>query len=235
MVLKLQYWYSVYKYLQCLYSIEDIFKIWRVKFNKMNNQNETEPTVKSTEKPTKEGSLQNYFQYAMDVLKNPDTHLSTNVNGKQQFGIITIIFFLVLVILNSLTGILGYMDTLRYFGFNDYFNYFERGLSFALAIAAVILVFKKVAEKNGNEYELDFYYEKFGAMLVLPSAVLLLSIPLNILDITIHSWISSLAFTFLYLGVFLFSFLFVEKNNYKTAVFFVAGFYLVYRLIYYIL
>ncbi|MDO6450446.1 hypothetical protein [Oceanobacillus profundus] len=200
---------------------------------KMENQNEA--VEKQKENKWKGGQLGNYFQYVMQVIKNPDHLLSDGTQSKQQFGLITLIAFLGLILLSNVIGIFTYLDALRYLGFSDYFNYFERTIAYALALALLMFVFKNVAAKNGKSYDLNFFFEKLGALLVVPAILLIVSIPLELVDITIYSWFSSLAYTFLYLAIFLISYFFVAKNNLKTAVLFVAGFYFVYRLIFLIL
>lgn len=199
---------------------------------KLENQNGAEEKQKGN---NGKEQLGNYFQYVMQIIKNPDQLLSENPQGKHQFGLITIIAFLVLVALSSIVTIFNYLDSLRYFGFADYFNYFERAISYGVALTGIIFVFKNFAEKNGGKYDLNFFFEKLGALLVIPSVFIVVSLPLEILDIRIHSWFSSLGYTFLYLSIFLISYLFIAKNNLKTAILFVTGFYLVYRLVYLIL
>ncbi|WP_405096750.1 hypothetical protein [Oceanobacillus sp. FSL H7-0719] len=198
----------------------------------MENQNEV--AEKQKENNGKE-QIGNYFQYVVQIIKDPDQLLSENVRGKHQFGLITIIIFLALVALSSIVTIFNYLDSLRYFGFSDYFNYFERAIAYGVALAGIIFVFKSFAEKKGRKYDLNFFFEKLGALLVIPSVFLVISLPLELIDVTIHSWFSSLGYTFLYLSIFLISYLFIAKNNFKTAILFVAGFYFVYRLIYLIL
>ncbi len=198
----------------------------------MENQNQA--AEKQKDNNGKE-QLGNYFQYAVQIIKKPDEFLLENAQGKHQFGLVTMIVFLVLVALSSIVTIFNYYDSLRYFGFSDYFSYFERAIAYGAALAGLIFVFKNYAEKQGRKYELNFFYEKLGSLLVIPSVFLVISLVLKIIDIRIHSWFSSLGYTFLYLGVFLISYLFIAKNNLKTAILFVAGFYLVYRLIYLIL
>lgn len=198
----------------------------------MESQNEM--TEKQKGNNGKE-QIGNYFQYIVQIIKDPDQLLSENVRGKHQFGLITIIVFLALVALSSIVTIFNYLDSLRYFGFSDYFNYFERAIAYGVALAGIIFVFKSFAEKKGRKYDLNFFFEKLGALLVIPSVFLVISLPLELIDVTIHSWFSSLGYTFLYLSIFLISYLFIAKNNFKTAILFVAGFYFVYRLIYLIL
>jgi len=199
----------------------------------MDNQNNV--LAEKPEEPKSKGQLDNYFQYVMQTIKEPGHLLSGEAKGKHQFGLITIIAFLGLILLSNVVGIFRYLDGLRYFGFGDYFDYFESTISYGVALALLMLVFQNMASKNGNNYDYNFFFEKFGSLLVIPSLLLVISIPLELLDVTIHSWFSSLAYTLLEIAVFLTSYLFIAKNNIKTAILFVAGFYFVYRIIYLIL
>lgn len=113
----------------------------------MENQNEV--AEKQKENNGKE-QIGNYFQYVVQIIKDPDQLLSENVRGKHQFGLITIIIFLALVALSSIVTIFNYLDSLRYFGFSDYFNYFERAIAYGVALAGIIFVFKSFAEKKAE-------------------------------------------------------------------------------------
>ncbi|MFD2044285.1 hypothetical protein ACFSTA_10365 [Ornithinibacillus salinisoli] len=174
-----------------------------------------------------------YIDFLIQSIKKTDSVLSPESKGYHTYGLINIVVFSVLVMINSLVGRLILVN--RYdWDFGSIFNYLSRGISYLIAIAILLAAFKHFANKQGNHYDLNFFMEKLGAMLVVPSILIICSIPLEIIDITIHSWISSLAFTFLYLSVFMISYLFVARNNLQTASLFIIGFYLGYRLIYYI-
>ncbi len=194
-------------------------------------ENQDQVIIEKPEGPNRKEQLDNYFQYVIQAIKDPDHLLSDEVKGKHQFGLITLIAFLGLVLLSNLVGIFQYLDALRYLGFSDYFDYFDRTISYGVTLALLILFFKNNASKIDNRYDLNFFFEKFGALLAIPSLLLLLSIPLELLDVTIYLWFSSLAYTLLYLSVFMISYLYVAKNNIKTAIFYVAGFYFVYQIV----
>ncbi len=195
----------------------------------MENQNEV--VVEKQEGPKNKGQLDNYFQYVIQAIKDPDHLLTDEVKGKHQFGLITLVVFLGLVLLRNLVGIFQYLEAIKYFGFGDYFDYVDSTISIGVALALIILVFKNNASKIDSRYDLNFFFEKFGSLLAIPSLLILVSIPLDLLEVTIYSWFSSLAFTLLYLSVFMIAYRFVAKNNFKTAIFYVAGFYFVYQIV----
>lgn len=197
----------------------------------MENEVKTDSVVDEQKEKPKSGQVDNYFQYVLKTLKEPDSILTEEAKGKHQFGLITIIAFLVLIFLSNFLSFFEYLDMARYFGFSDYFNYFHRTISYAIALAVLILVYQNVASKKGLKYDWNFFFEKLGAWLILPSIFLLLSIPFDLLNITIHSWISSLATIFLNIAVFMISYLYVARHDIKTAALFLTGFYVVYRLI----
>ncbi|MUK89812.1 hypothetical protein GMD78_15695 [Ornithinibacillus sp. L9] len=175
-----------------------------------------------------------YIDFLIQTIKNPDGILTNEPKGYHTYGMINIIAFIVLVMVNSLVGRL--IVVVRYNSdFGNVFNYLSRGIAYLVAIAILLAVFKHFANKNGHTFDLNFFMEKFGALLIVPSIFIAVSLPLDALDITFHSWINSLSFTFLYISIFLISYLFVARNNIQTASIFVIGFYLAYRLIYYIL
>lgn len=200
----------------------------------MESQNKTE-VVESQEKPSGSGQQDSYVQYIIQTIKNPEDILSDKFKAKHQFGLITMIAFLILILISNLVGLIPQSDYLEYYGFSDYFTYFNSAISYALALFILLFVFKNNAAKTGTPYEMNYFLEKLGAFLVIPSILLLISIPLQLLDITIHYWLSSLATTILYVGVFMISYLYVARNNIKTALIYLAGFYIAYRLINYIL
>ncbi|MEN2768791.1 hypothetical protein [Ornithinibacillus xuwenensis] len=194
-------------------------------------ENENNSNLAMEKKVISNEQQPNYFHYIIQSIKDPNTILSHDFKGYHQFGLINMIIFLGLILLSSFIGLLDYLDALEWFGFGDYFNYLGRTLSFAIAIVIVIPVFVKVAASNGSKFHMNYFLEKFGAFFILPSILLLVSLPLEALGITVSSWFSSLATTFLYIGVFMTSYLYVSRNNMKTAFIFVAGFYFVYRLL----
>lgn len=200
----------------------------------MESQNKTE-VVDRQEKLAGNVQINNYVQYIVQTLKKPEDILSDKFNAKHQFGLVTIIAFLVLILISNLLALIPQKEYLEFYGFKDYFAYFNSTISYALALILLLLVFKNQAAKTGTPYEINFFLEKLGAFLVLPCILLLASIPLELLDVTIHFWLSSLATTLLYVSVFMISYLYIARQNIKTATIFLAGFYILYRLINYIL
>ncbi|WP_010098228.1 hypothetical protein [Ornithinibacillus scapharcae] len=200
----------------------------------MENQNKAE-IVDGQEKPSGNGQINNYVQYIVQTIKHPEDILSDKFQAKHQFGLITMISFLALILISNLLGLVSQKELLEYFGFKDYFSYFNSTISYALALILLLFVFKNQAAKTGTPYEINFFLEKLGALLVIPSILLLLSIPLELLDVTIHYWLSSLARTLLYVGVFMTSYLYISRNDIRTATIHLAGFYIFYSLVSYVL
>ena len=74
----------------------------------MENQNEVMEKKKGNN--GNEGKLGNYFQYVKQVLKDPDHLLSDETQSKQQFGLITLIAFLGLILLEFTTSSIRFLN-----------------------------------------------------------------------------------------------------------------------------
>lgn len=179
--------------------------------------------------------IQDYFQFIMETFKKPENVLNSQFNGKHLFGLTNMIIYLVLLVLSSsISQAILFRDIDWNMG--STFDHFERPLAYAIALAILLPVYKTYAEKYGNKFTLNFFIEKLGAIFIVPIVLVIVSIPLNILDldISIDSWLSSAASTFMYIGIFLISYLYVARNNLKVASIFFLCFYVVYRLILFI-
>lgn len=199
-----------------------------------NNGNKDSVSVDPQNNGGKNSPDINYFDFILQTIKNPSDILSNESKGYYTYGLINIGIFILLIMFNSLLGSVFYLSRIRW-GFDIIFGSFSRGIAYAVAITLVILVFKHFANKQGESYDFTFFIEKLGAVMIIPSILLLLSIPLNIMDATIYNWLSSLAATFLYISVFMISYLFVNRNNLQVASLIFIGFYIVYRLVYLLL
>lgn len=170
-----------------------------------------------------------YMTHVREVLTAPDGFFDPVKRSPQLFGLITTGVFLGLVFFEALMG-----RVTRFSNWGFEFSYLTYAIKVTLAIgvpiAAVLFVLMWQAGRSGNQSSLDFFIEKFGAALILPSVFILLAIPLEILDITIHSWFRGAALILIYVAVFMMSYLYAAPRRLNVAVLFVVGFYFFYRL-----
>ena len=196
------------------------------------NQNEDkQPDEGSTESHS--GSDSNdmtYPKYLMAVFNRPDEMLDGTSRGLKMFGLINMGALVVLIALSSFVQRIA-MTTTSGVRFSWLVNGIKFGLSFAIPIAIVVYLFSWYAKRQGNDRGLDFFMEKFGAAMALPAVLVAIAMPLNLLGITMHSWFRASGLIFIYITVFLISYLYVAPQRIKVAVVFAFGFYFAYRLI----
>ncbi|WP_284140836.1 MULTISPECIES: hypothetical protein [unclassified Virgibacillus] len=197
------------------------------------NQDHKDTSVVEETKASENNTAKDYFQFVKETIQTPDLILSNDYKGYHMFGLINMIVFVALIILSEFIGTMTlYGEFSSYFtSFEDYFDHFSRAISYAIALAALLPVYKWYAEKLGSKLTVNYFMEKLGATFIIPVILLAASIPLEILDIQVHYWLSSLGPSFMYVGVFLISYLYVARNNLKVATVFLFAFYCFYRII----
>lgn len=188
---------------------------------------ESEPDVNDSNGAN---SAQGYVQYLLGLFRDPDQHLDDKTRGLKLFGLINMGALVVLIALSSFVQRIA-MTTTTGVRFSWLLDGIKFGLSFAIPIAIVLFALNWYSKRVGQERSVDFFIEKFGAVLALPAALVLIAIPLNLLGITMHSWFRASGLFFIYIGVFLMSYLFAAPRQVKVAVVFSLAFYFVYRLI----
>ncbi|QOC22513.1 hypothetical protein IC757_16140 [Wenzhouxiangella sp. AB-CW3] len=171
-----------------------------------------------------------YPQYLAALYKRPDELLDGTMRGLRLFGLINMSALLVLIALSSFVQRIA-MTTTSGVRFSWLLNGIKFGLSFAIPIAIVLFALQWYAKRQEREYSLDFFIEKFGTAMALPAVLVAIAIPLNLLGVTMHSWFRGAGLFFIYIGVFLMSYLFVAPQRLKVAVVFTLAFYFAYRLI----
>ena len=171
-----------------------------------------------------------YPQYLMAVFSKPDEMLDGTSRGLKVFGLINMGALVVLIALSSFVQRIALTSTSGV-RFSWLVNGIKFGLSFAIPIAIVVFMFHWYAKRQQQKRSLDFYIEKFGAAMVLPAALVAIAIPLNLLSITMHSWFRASGLIFIYIAVFLVSYLYVAPERIKVAIVFTLAFYFAYRLI----
>lgn len=172
----------------------------------------------------------NYFSELMGLFKRPDDFFTDTYRGQKLFGLIN------LVVLVALLAFATFVTRAAIdFDFDDVLYGMKYGLAIAIPLAAVLFVFPWYAKQQGNELSLDFMLEKLGGAVALSAVLVLIAIPLNLLDIDLHSWLRGAAMTLVYIAVFMMSYWYMAPNRLATATVSVIAFYFLYRLIYLIL
>src|SRR5699024_6032672 len=84
-------------------------------------------------------------------------------------------------------------------------DHLYRPLAYAVPLGILIAVYKWRAEKEGKQRTHNYFIEKLGATFTVPIAFLIISIVLELIERStyIHAWFSSMAYTFIYDGIFL--------------------------------
>jgi len=176
------------------------------------------------------GEAMSYPQYLAALYQRPDELLDDSVRGLKLFGLINMGALVVLIALSSFVQRIA-LTTTSGVRFSWLVNGIKFGLSFAIPIAIVLFAFQWYAKRGQHERSLDFFIEKFGTAMALPAVLVAIAIPLNLLGITMHSWFRGSGLFFIYIGVFMVSYLYVAPQRIKVAVVFTLAFYFAYRLI----
>lgn len=193
---------------------------------------QTEPESSDTAIPEggSDGNGEGYVQYLMGIFTRPDELLDERSRDLKIFGLINLGALVVLLALSSFVQRTALTSTSGV-RVSWLINGIKYGLSFAIPLAIVLFVLNWYAKREGNERSVDFFIEKLGIAAALPAVLVALAIPLNLLGITMHSWFRGAGLFFIYIGVFMMSYLFAAPRQLKPAVVFALGFYFVYRLI----
>lgn len=196
-------------------------------------ENEHENQPEASERPTSSVSTEdakNYFTELIRLFRQPDDYFTDGYQGKKLFGLINLIALVVLLAFAAFV-----QRAAISFDFDDMLFGLKYGLAIAIPIAAVLFAFPWYAKQQGNELSLDFMLEKFGGAVALSAVLVLLAIPLNLLDIDLHSWFRGVAQTLIYIAVFMMAYWYVAPNRLAVATISVIAFYFLYRLIYLVL
>ena len=179
---------------------------------------------------TAQAATEGYIQHVREVVTAPDAFFDSGTRSNTLFGYISMAAFLALVLIESLFG-----RIVRFSNWSFEFSYvveaFKTALTIGISIAAVLFVLNWQAGRGDGRASLAFYVEKFGAALILPCLLLVLAIPLEMLDIRIHSWFRGAALILVYVAVFMMSYWYAAPKRLNIAALFLIGFYFVYRLL----
>lgn len=176
-----------------------------------------------------EGS-RSYVDHARTVLTSPDTVFDAKRRGDRGHAVIDLsIYFVALFLAALVARITGYAGWDLEFGY--FIDALKSVLTIGIPLALVILALNHFDSSTDPSRSIDFYLEKVAAGLLLPALLLVGALLLDLLDIRIHGWLRGLSMAFIYVLVFLAAYGYATPGRLKTAAAFLAGFYIVYRLL----
>lgn len=188
-----------------------------------NDQDHEQATERSDDSDT----ASNYFTQLLALFKNPDDFFTDTYHGQKLFGLINLVGLIVAV------ALVGFVQRAGYGGvdFDDLLGGIKWALALALPLGALLFVYPWYAKQQGRTLEMDFLLEKLGGAVALSAVLLLLAIPLDLLDITMHSWFRGAGLALVYIAVFMTAYWYVAPRRIAVATISVIAFYVAYRLI----
>ncbi len=171
-----------------------------------------------------------YIGHVKEVLTQPDDHFSDDSKASRNYGLISAGLFLGLVfVFNVITQMTRFTSWRFEFGF--LISSFRVVLALGVPIVATVFVLRWLEGRSGTARSTDFYIGRFGAMLILPTLLVAVGIPLNLLDVALQGWFYGAALIFTYISVFMLSYLYGAQGKLQMAVLMAVGFYFAYRLL----
>lgn len=192
-----------------------------------NNDQHEQDREPATEGGTDSEADSNYFTQLLALFQDPDKFFKDSYHGQKLFGLINLIALVVLVALAGFVQRAGYGGV----DFDDLLGGIKWALALAIPLGALLFVYPWYAKQQGRTLDLDFLLEKLGGAMALPAVLLLLTIPLDLLDITVHSWFQGAGMTLIYIAVFMTAYWYVAPRKIAVATISVLSFYAAYRLI----
>jgi hypothetical protein len=193
-----------------------------------DNENERKPEETGETKSSTGGeAASNYFTQLTALFKRPDEFFADTYHGQKLFGLINLVALVVIIALAGFVQRAGYGGV----DFGDLLGGIKSALALAIPLAAVLFLYPWYAKQQGRELSLDFMLEKLGGAVALSAILILLAIPLNLLDITLHSWFHGAGRALVYIAVFMTAYWYVAPNRLAVATISVVAFYFAYRLI----
>lgn len=203
---------------------------------------EVEQVVESVEESVKESVEElaeseaaevagNYLAHVKKVITQPDEYFNEDQGASLQLGLINLAIFLILNFFYMFV-----VQVTRLSSWSIKFSHFTTGLRTLLVIGVplVVAVFAlrwMARDKNRSEISTGFIVEKLGAILIVPSLLLVAATALALVNFDLYAWLRGLALVLVWAGIFLVSYLYGGgKTRIRNAFLFTAAFYLAYRL-----
>lgn len=191
-----------------------------------NNEQEPERSTNSENTDLNE-TASNYFAHLKNLLLKPDEFFTDTYHGQKLFGLAHMVALVVLIALAGFVQRTSYGSV----DFGDLLGGIKLGLAFAIPLAGLLFVYPWYARQQDQELTMDFVIEKLGAATAFSALLILVAIPLNLLDITLHSWFRAMGLNLVYIAVFMIAYWYVAPKRLTVATLSVIGFYFAYRLI----
>lgn len=173
---------------------------------------------------------ESYIDHVRKALLSPDTFFETGHRSDSGHAMLDVAIYAGVVFLAALFArITGYSSWDFEFGY--LLDALKGVLTIGIALAAAVAGLGAYGSRIGTSHSTGFYLEKLGAGLLLPAVLLLAAIGLDILDARIHTWFRGLSVAFVYVLVFGLAYRYAAPGRLKVAAGFLAGFYILYRLL----
>lgn len=173
---------------------------------------------------------QGYLDHVRSVFSSPDAFFDADHRSDRGHAFIDLAVYAGAVYLAALFArITGYSGWGLEFGY--FLDAAKSVLTIGIPLACAVFALSAYGQRSGNSHSNGFYLEKLGAGLLLPAALLLAAIVLDILDIRIHTWFRGLSSAFVYVVIFAFAYRYATSGRLTIAVAFLAAFYVLYRLL----
>ncbi|MBU9720609.1 MULTISPECIES: hypothetical protein [Bacillaceae] len=181
-----------------------------------------------------EENKHSFMNYTFQLLKNPDTIITKEFRGYHHFGLINIISLVCLIFIHSLLQGLLHMSEDPWYVI-QLTESIKVTVSYLLPLCAVILLMNWIATKVIDKNSLSYYTEKLGAVLFYSNILLITSMVFQYYNVSLHLWMTDFAYSFISFSMFIVSYLFAARDNFKISFLLAISFYFTTKLIYYVL
>lgn len=190
----------------------------------------SEAEVSSESASATSNGMDGYAGHVRHVLSSPDAFFASGYRSDRGHALIDLGVYGVAVFLAALIArITGYSGW--DFEFGHLVDALKSVLTIGIALAVAVGGLVVYGGRGGKSQSTGFYLEKLGAALLVPAVLLLAAIVFDVLDIRIHAWLRGLSVAFVYVLVFGFAYRYAAPGRLTVAAGFLAGFYLLYRLL----
>lgn len=171
-----------------------------------------------------------FVNHACRVVLHSDEYFHEDKSASLQLGLINFAIFLGTIFLYQF-----FLQVTRLSSWSFKFAHVTSGIRSLLAIGVPLVLAAYVlrwraGKRDDAPASLAFFVERVGAILIIPSLLLVVATLLKILNINLYAWFRGAEQALVYAGIFLLSYLHADKSRIANAAIFTVGFYFAYRL-----